>query len=133
MCLGWNETPEQKPFLKLLNNQIFFIHFIIHVILGGFGVALAYKGYFQYVFLLAPTLFLLLLRLLDPIVVKLTRRHLYFVGKGDSYPKDYRWYLDAPIAVLLGTIPLCTCGYLMNFFRFGTFMCLSLGGFFIGL
>ena len=118
MCLGWNETPEQKPFLRLLNNQIFLIRFIIHVILGAFGIALAYKGYFQYIFLLAPTLFLLLLRLFDPVVMKFTGRHVYFIGKGDSHPTDYKWYLDAPIAILLGTLPLGTCGYLMNFFRF---------------
>jgi hypothetical protein len=65
--------------------------------------------------------YLLLLRLLDPIIANLENRHIFFVGRGDPKPIGYKWYLDAPLGILIVVLPLWNCMFLMNYFRFGVY------------
>lgn len=121
MSLGWSQPPNKKPFRKLFDNKTFLIHFAIQLAIALFGFYRCTNGNYRETLFLAPVFYLLLLRLLDPIIVGLENRHIFFMGRGDPKPTGYKWYLDAPLGILIVVLPIWNCMFLMNYFRFGVY------------
>jgi len=121
MSLGWRQAPNKKPFRKLFDNKTFIIHFAVQLVIALFGYYRCVNGHYRETLFLAPVLYLLLLRLSDPIIVSVASRHIYIVGRGDPKPTDYKWYLDAPLSLLIVMLPLCNSMLLSNYFRFGVY------------
>jgi hypothetical protein len=119
MSLGLWHPQNKKPFRKLFNNRTFFIHFLVQVFVSVFAYLRCLSGHYEATFLFVPLVYLILLRVLDPIIVKLAGRHIYFVGRGDARPRDYNWFLDAPICILITLLPMINSMFLVNYFKFG--------------
>ena len=122
MALGVGHVPLKKPYNKLFDNKTFLIHLSINLLITLIAVSRSLSGYYREIFFMAPLLFLVLLRLCNSLVRAITGRNVLFVARGDTRPTYYKWYVDGLVGVLIIVIPLCSCGYLMNYFRFGKFL-----------
>jgi hypothetical protein len=117
--ISFHSDYEKKFYYKLFDKQTFLLNLIITFLIAYFGLYRCKEGYFRETFFMAPFLFLITLRLLDLLSLAFNKRHVIIATRHDDRPEYYKWYIDGLLSVLIVSLPIVTCGHLMNKFRFG--------------
>lgn len=121
MTIGGSLYPEKKYYNKLFDFKTYLIHFIISLVVSGYGLYYILSIDGRGAFFFAPTIFLILFLLFDKLTLLLLNRHLLIVTKWDFMPPSYKWYVDGIVMFLLMFIPIISSGIIMNKINWGTF------------
>jgi len=119
---GFETKPAKKFYNKLLYRQTFLAHSIATLGLFGYGYYRCSNGHYQETFYFAPFIFLIGLVFFNWLTTVATERNIIISTRWDSKPPQYKWYIDGLFSFLIVFIPIVSCGYVMNKFRFGEFL-----------
>ncbi len=119
-AIGFNSYYKRKLYFRLLlRKRLYSLHLSIALLTAGWALYYCCHGYAQCSFLVAPAVFLLLLKCMDLLVLCCMKRHILLIYRDNFRPAAYRWYLDGILSMLVLMLPLFFSGILMNWFRFG--------------
>lgn len=109
LTIGWSTNPKRKFYRQLFNINIYLITLFASCIL-------ILEPLFDYVYhrqldkpyLAISFFYLILFKIVDGISLKVNKRHIIIVGRGDNFPKEHKWYVDSILAflALVGAVAL---------------------------
>ena len=118
---GFETNPSKKFYNKLFVRHTFMTHFIATLGIFSYGYFRCSNGHYEETFYFAPFLFLIALLFFNWLTKIATDRNILISTKWDLKLPQYKWYIDGLFSFLIVFIPIISCVYAQNKFRFGEF------------
>lgn len=96
LILGWSSRQNKKFYTKLFNPKVYYLTLLASVLLLIKPVLDLYLfGQFTLPILAIPFFYLLLFKIINWLSLRINKRNIIIVGRGDNWPKEHKWYVDS--------------------------------------
>jgi hypothetical protein len=100
LMMGWHPRQHKKFHRKLFNNRIYYMALLASVLLLIVPVVdLIRIQQLTLPILVTPFIYLLFFKLINWVSLRVNKRNIIIVGKGDNWPGGHKWYVDSLLHV----------------------------------
>lgn len=96
LILGWSSRQNKKFYKKLFNPKVYYLALFGSVLLLIKPLLDLYLlKQFTLIALYIPFFYLLLFKIINWFSLRINKRNIIILAKGDEMPKEYKWYVDS--------------------------------------